>query len=214
MTVRFFSIFAAALLLTSAAFAQDAGPAPADKPAAAAVNSAAAPAVTPAVGDTAKDYRIGPEDVLDIWVFGQEDLSRRIPVLPDGKISMPYVNDVMAAGKTTAELRDIIKQGLTQHEILKNPVVSVMVYEVRSARGTVTGSVRMPNSYDLRTGATVMEMIGKGQGFTEWANKDDITLIRATNGERVKMKWGRLVDGKDPNLVMLAGDILVVGGRD
>jgi hypothetical protein len=57
-------------------------------------------------------------------------------------------------------------------------------------------------------------MIGKAQSFTEWADRNDITLIRATNGERIKMKWNRLVEGKDPNLVMQAGDILVVGGRD
>jgi polysaccharide export outer membrane protein len=210
MTVRFVPVIAASLLLASAASAQNAGPAPAET----AVSSAAPRAVEPSTRDTSKDYRIGPEDVLDIWVFGQDDLSRRIPVLPDGRISMPYVNDVVAAGKTPSELRDIIAQGLMKHEILTSPVVSVMVFEVRSARGTVTGSVRMPNSYDLRTGATVMEMIGKAQGFTEWAKKEDITLIRATNGERIKMKWNRLVDGKDPNLVMQAGDILVVGGRD
>ena len=214
MTVRFFSVFTASMLLASAAAAQNGGPAPAAPPAAA-VSSAAATAVAPAVGDTTKDYRIGPEDVLDIWVFGQEDLTRRVPVRPDGKISLPFVNDIVAAGKTTTELINTITDGLTQNELFKTkPSVSVMVYEVRSARGTVTGSVRMPNSYDLRTGATVMEMIGKAQGFTEWANKDDIVLIRASNGERIKMKWGRLRDGKDPNLVMQAGDILVVGGRD
>jgi len=204
MTVRFFSAFAASLLLTSVAFAQSGDPAPVEPD----VSRPAAPAAAPSAVDTSKDYRIGPEDLLEVWVLDQRDLSRTLQVRPDGKISLPYVNDVVAAGRTPAELTVILTEGLTGP--LKTPVVSVMVREVRSARASVTGAVRMPNSYELRTGNTVLEMIAKAQGFTEWADEKDIVLIRAKDGQRIKINWYRVRDGKEPNHVLQAGDVLIV----
>ena len=217
MTVRFVPVFAVSLLLTSAASAQNAGPAPADGPAAdpatgsataaPGVSSPAAPAAVPSVVDTSKDYRIGPDDVLDIWVFDQRDLIREVQVRPDGKISLPFVNDIVAAGKTTVELRAIITEGLKP--FVQSPEVSVSVKEVRSAKVSVLGAVRMPNIYDLPTGTTVLDMISKAQGFTDFANRNDIVLIRA-NGERIKLNYDRMRDGKEPNHVVKSGDIIVV----
>lgn len=227
MIARFVPAFAALLMLTSAACApafaratadeQQSGPAPVETPAVAPVTGtsagtngvehAAAPAVDAAVIDTSKDYRIGPDDVLDIWVFDQRDLIRQVQVRPDGKITLPFVNDIVAAGRTTSELRDIITKGLTK--FVTNPEVSVGVKEVRSARVTVTGAVKMPNIYPLRTGATVLEMIAEAQAFTEYADRKNITFIRA-NGERMKLNYNRMRDGKDPNPVVQPGDIIIV----
>lgn len=205
MTVRFFSIFTAALLLTSAAAAQDAGPA-AEPPAAAAVSSTAAKAVDPAVGDTSRDYRIGPEDVLEVWVFDQRDLTRTVPVRPDGKISLPFVNDIVAAGRTTSELRDIITERL--RKFVTTPEVSVMVREVNSCKVSVNGDVRMPGQYEINANSTVLEMLSRAQGFTDYANRKDIVILR--NGQRLKFNFDRVKDGNDPDVPAQCGDIIIV----
>jgi polysaccharide export outer membrane protein len=217
MTVRIVPVLAVSLLLTSAAAAQNSGPAPAETPAATAgtstpatgavVSRDAAPAPAPAAVDTAKDYRIGPDDVLNVWVFDQDDLTREVQVRPDGKITLPFVNDVVAAGKTTNELRAILTEGWKPY--VQNPEVAVGVKQVRSARVSVLGAVRMPNIYELPTGATVLDMISKAQGFTDFANRGDIVLIRA-NGERIKLNWGDMVNGKQTNHVVRPGDTIVV----
>ena len=208
MSVRIFPPFAASLLLTSAAaFAQ--APAGEQRTApAAAVSSAAAPAVDPAAGDASKDYRIGTGDVLEVWVFDQKDLSRTVPVRPDGKISLPFVNDVTAAGRTAEALRADITTRLKPY--VQNPEVSVMVREVRAARAAVSGAVRMPNTYEFRKGDTVLDLIAKAQGFTEFANRKDITLIRAKDGQRLKLNYDRMRDGKEPNHVVESDDIIIV----
>lgn len=217
MTVRIVPVLAVSLLLTSAAAAQNSGPAPAETPSAtpgtstsaagAAVSRGAAPAPATAAVDTSKDYRIGPDDVLNIWVFDQDDLTREVQVRPDGKITLPFVNDVVAAGKTTNELRAILTEGWKPY--VQNPEVAVGVKQVRSARVSVLGAVRMPNIYELPTGATVLDMISKAQGFTDFANRGDIVLIRAT-GERIKLNWGDMVNGKQTNHVIRPGDTIVV----
>jgi polysaccharide biosynthesis/export protein len=217
MTVRIVPVSAVFLLLTSAASAQNGGPAPVEtapatpvtstSAAGVAVSRDAAPAVPPAAVDTSKDYRVGPDDVLSIWVFDQDDLTTDVQVRPDGKITLPFVNDVVAAGKTTNELAAILAEGLKSH--LQNPVVSVGVKQVRSARVSMLGAVRMPNIYELPTGATVLDMISKAQGFTDFANRGDIVLIRA-NGERIKLNWDDMVSGKQTNHVIRPGDTIVV----
>ena len=221
MTVRIVPVFGVFLLLTSLAAAQNSGPAPAEAPpatpgtstsaAGAAVSRDAAPPPpappAPAAVDTSKDYRIGPDDVLNIWVFDQEDLTREVQVRPDGKITLPFVNDVVAAGKTTNELRTILTEGWKPY--VQNPEVAVGVKQVRSARVSVLGAVRMPNIYELPTGATVLDMISKAQGFTDFANRGDIVLIR-TNSERIKLNYDDLVDGKQTNHVVRPGDTIVV----
>ena len=217
MTVRIVPVFAVFLLLTSAASAQNGGPAPAatapappatsTSAAGAAVSRDAAPAVPPAAVDTSKDYRIGPDDVLSIWVFDQDDLTVEVQVRPDGKITLPFVNDVVASGKTTNELRTVLAEGWKPY--VQNPEVAVGVKQVRSSRVSVLGAVRMPNVYELPTGAKVLDMISKAQGFTDFANRGDIVLIRA-NGERIKLNWDDMVAGKQTNHVVLPGDTIVV----
>ena len=208
MTVRFASVFALSLLLTSVASAQNSGPAPAGPPAAAPVSSAAGVAVTSAAGDTSKDYRIGPEDVLEVWVFDQKDPSRIVPVRPDGKISLPFVNDVVAAGRTAAELREIITQGLTN--FVTRPEVSVMVREINSRKVSVQGDVRMPGLFKIEGDATVLEMLSKAQGFTDYANRKDIIILRDDGKQRLKFNWDRVVNGDDPDVAVQPGDVIIV----
>jgi polysaccharide export outer membrane protein len=216
MIVRFVPVMAISLLMTSVASAQDGAPAPADAPAAApttgnasptpVVSSTAAVTVNRAAADTSRDYRIGAEDVLEIWVFDQKDLSRTVPVRPDGKISMPFVNDVVAAGRTTAELRAFLTEGLTPY--VQNPEVSVMVKEVNSRKVSVQGDVRMPGVYDIGSDATVLSMISRAQGIGDYGNKADIRVIR--KDKVIKFNYNRVVDGKDPDIAVQPGDIVYV----
>jgi polysaccharide export outer membrane protein len=215
MTVRFVPVIAFSLLLTSVASAQNGGPAPAVAPvppangsgaATTAVSPVAAPAIDPAVGDTSKDYRIGSEDVLEVWVYDQRDMTKTVPVRPDGKISLPLVNDIVAEGRTTAELRGIITERLKP--FITAPEVSVMVQKVNSRKVSVQGDVRMPGHFDLQGDATVLEMLGKAQGFTDYANRKEIIIIRGT--QRLKFNWDRVVNGDDPDIAVQPGDVIIV----
>lgn len=206
MTVRFVPVVAFSLLLTSVASAQNGGPAPTNTPAAVPANSSAPAALDPAVGDTSKDYRIGSEDVLEVWVYDQRDLTKTVPVRPDGKISLPLVNDIVAEGRTTSELRDIITERLKKY--VTAPEVSVMVQKVNSRRVAVQGDVRMPGHFELQGDATVLEMLGKAQGFTDYANRKDIIIIRGT--QRLKFNWDRVVNGDEPDIAVQPGDVIVV----
>jgi len=219
MTVRFVPVIAVSFLLTSAAAAQDSGPAPAEKAinggaasAAPDVSPATAPAVVPSAVDTSNDYRIGPGDVLEVWVFDQRELQKpRVPVRPDGKISFPFVNDIVAAGRSAVELGAEITERLKNGQFLENPVVTVTLVEIRSARATVSGAVRMPNTYEVRPGDTVLDLIAKAQFFTDFANRKDIILIRGKDGQRLKLNYDRMRDGKQANPVVENGDIILVG---
>ena len=173
------------------------------------------PAAAPreaAVVDTSKDYRIGPEDVLDVLVWKQENLSRTVPVRPDGKVSLPLVNDIMAAGLTPAELRQQITERLT--EFVPSPEVSVIVKEVHSVKVAVLGSVRMPGHYEVKSPATVLELIARAQGFTEFANRDRIVVLRQNGpagATRVPFNYRKVAEGSDEdNFFVRPGDIIVV----
>src|SRR5437899_837415 len=98
--------------------------------------------------DTAAEYQIGPEDVLDISVWKNPELSRTVPVRPDGKVSLPLLNDFRAAGLTPSDLREQVTARLA--EFIPAPEVSVIVREVHSRKVTVAGAVKLPGRYDLR----------------------------------------------------------------
>jgi polysaccharide export outer membrane protein len=178
----------------------------------------AAPAAPPAVKTTistfgtADDFRIGSEDLLDVQVWRNcPDLCRTVPVRPDGKVSLPLVNDIQAAGLTTSELRQQITQRLV--EFIPSPEVSVIVREVHSVKVSVVGAVRMPGHYEVNSAATVLDLIARAQGLTEFANRDRIVVHRQMgNGEtrQISFNYSRVADGKAENPFVQPGDIIVV----
>jgi polysaccharide export outer membrane protein len=181
--------------------------------------SAAAPAdpaeVPPAVDSAAADagdYEIGPEDVLDISVWKNPELSRTVPVRPDGRVSLPLVNDIVAAGLTPTELRDQVRSRLS--EFIPAPEVSVMVREVHSRKVAVVGSVKMPGRFELKSPMTVLEVIALAQGFTDFASRDRIVVLRqAGDGTttRLPFNYGRIADrAPQDNFFVEPGDIVVV----
>jgi polysaccharide biosynthesis/export protein len=178
---------------------------------------APAPRVAPVVRnpdavDMTKEYLIGPEDVLDITVWKNcPDLCRTVPVRPDGKLSLPLVNDVQAAGMTPMDLRQHLTNQLAEY--LPSPEVSVIVREVHNFKVAVVGAVKMPGDYEIKSQATVLELIARAQGLTEFANRDKIVVLRQKGAktERIKFNYRKVAEGDDEdNLYVRAGDVIVV----
>ena len=171
---------------------------------------ATAPTSTARVADIT-GYKIGPEDVLDISVWKSPELSRSVPVRPDGKVSLPLVNDIKAAGLTPDQLRHELTMRLS--EFIPAPEVAVIVREVHSAKVAVVGAVRSPGRFELRSPATVLEMIAMAQGLTDFAERDRIVVLRQ-NGRatvRIPFRYTKVEIGTDQdNFFVQSGDIIVV----
>jgi polysaccharide export outer membrane protein len=181
-------------------------------PPAIAAPSAAAPApVDTRLVESGDAFRIGPEDVLDVQVWKNEELSRVVPVRPDGMISLPLVNDIRASGLTAVELRQAITQRLS--EFVPSPEVSVMVREVHSVKVAVLGAVRMPGHYEVKSAATVLELIARAQGLTEFADRGRIVVLRQNGGQttRIPFNYRQVAEGSEQdNFYVRPGDIIVV----
>jgi polysaccharide export outer membrane protein len=169
-----------------------------------------ADAVDPRI-DNGASYQIGPEDILDISVWKNPELSRVVPVRPDGKVSLPLVNDIQASGLTPALLRDQVAAKLS--EFIPAPEVSVMIREVHSRKVAVVGSVKMPGRFELKSPMTVLEVIALAQGFTDFASRDRIVILRQRGATttRLPFNYRKLADGAEQeNFYVRPGDIVVV----
>src|SRR5271167_1156219 len=131
----------------------------------------AQPDIPAMAGDASKkaatadpNYVIGAQDVLDISVWKEPEVSRVVPVRPDGKISLPLLNDVQAAGQTPMQLSGVIAEGLKKY--MNDPQVTVSVSEINSRRIYVTGEVTRPGAYPMLPGMTVMQALSSAGGFT------------------------------------------------
>jgi polysaccharide export outer membrane protein len=156
-------------------------------------------------------YRIGREDVLEIAVWREPELSRTMPVRPDGKIAMPLVGEIEAAGLTPAELQDRLKQGLSPY--VKDVAVTVMVREVNGPRFYVLGEVPRPGGFPLRSSLTVTQALALAGGKGEFAGNDVVWVRQTTDGhtERVKLSFKELVQGRAEGPLWLApGDVIFV----
>ncbi len=157
------------------------------------------------------EYRIGVGDVLEIAVWKNETMTRTVPVRPDGQISLPLVNDVPAAGLTPSALRDALAAKLGAY--IADPVVSVIVREVNSFKVSVIGQVRTPGRVAISGQTTVLDAIAQAGGFTEFASRNRIVLLRQErNGtKRIPVDYDRIVDGGGmDNYPLAPGDIVVV----
>ena len=173
--------------------------------------TAAAPATGARIVEASDAFRIGPEDVLDVQVGKNQELSRVVPVRPDGMISLPLVNDIRASGLTAVELRQDITQRLS--EFIPSPEVSVIVREVHSVKVAVLGAVRMPGHYEVKSAATVLEMIARAQGLNEFADRGRIVVLRqnGTATTRIPFNYRKVAEGSEQdNFYVHPGDIIVV----
>jgi polysaccharide export outer membrane protein len=211
MTVRPFVLIAACLIASAPATAQDT-PRPENVAASAEASASKAAVATrgPRIVEP-EPFRIGPEDMLDVQVWKNSDLSRVVPVRPDGMISLPLVNDIQAAGLTPGELRLQITQRLS--EFIPSPEVSVIVREVHSVKVAVVGNVKMPGHYEVNSPATVLELIARAQGLTEFADRGRVVVLRqqGTSTTRIPFNYRKVAEGSEQdNFYVRPGDIIVV----
>lgn len=171
-------------------------------------------AASAAVGRTAApttEYQIGPEDVLDISVWKNPELSRKVPVRPDGRVSLPLINDIQAAGLTPSELREELVKRLAEY--VPSAEVAVIVSEVQSLKVAVVGAVKTPGRFILKSPATVLECIALAQGLTEFAARERIVVLRQNGNTttRIPFNYRKIADGDDQdNFFVRPGDIIVV----
>ncbi|PXF59947.1 MAG: hypothetical protein C4B58_02005 [Deltaproteobacteria bacterium] len=158
------------------------------------------------------EYIIGSTDILEIHVWREPDLSRTIPVRPDGKITLPLLNDVQASGLTSLELKAEIEKGLAK--FVESPTVSVAVQEIHSKNIFVLGQVVSPGGYPLQQDLTVLQALSLAGGFAEWADKGDVVILRKENGKqsRIKFDYTNVSKGKhlEKNIVLQPGDTIIV----
>ncbi|HWC50264.1 MAG TPA: polysaccharide biosynthesis/export family protein [Nitrospira sp.] len=158
------------------------------------------------------EYRIGPEDVLNISVWNNAAISRTVPVRPDGKISLPLVNDVHAAGLTPNQLRMVLMKKLAEY--VPSPEVSVIIEEVHSFKVSVIGEVKKAGRHELKGGATVLDVLALGEGFGDFASRGRIVVLRAEGKtmRQIPFNYNKVVstDGRLENFLLQPGDIIVV----
>jgi polysaccharide export outer membrane protein len=155
-------------------------------------------------------YIIGPEDVLHIYVWREESLTKTVPVRVDGKISLPLVDDIQAAGLTPLQLKDALTKKL--QGFVDNPTLSVTVMEANSFKVYVSGEVKTPSVQRIRSEVTVVKLMTMVGGFTEWANKKKILIIRKEKDgdKRIIVNYNKIIDGEAPDIVIHRGDTVIV----
>jgi len=205
-----FLLAMAAVFYVAAARASGQGAAPSKEVKAAEKTDVAAAQAKAANEDPS--YVIGPEDVLNINVWKETDISRSVPVRPDGKISLPLLNDVQAAGLTPQQLANSIRDGLKK--FMADPEVTVIVSAVNSRRVYILGEVAHPGAFPLTSGMTVLQALASAGSFTQFANLKAIYVLRNESGKQVKhpFNYKAVVKGQhqEQNLELKPGDTIVV----
>lgn len=158
------------------------------------------------------NYIIGAQDVLDISVWKEPEVSRVVPVRPDGKISLPLLNDVQAAGLTPSQLAAQITVSLKKY--VTSPQVTVIVTTINSQRIYIIGEVTRPGAFPMLPGMNVLQGLSSAGGFTQFAKTKGIYVLRMEGGKQQKysVNYKDVVSGKHPeqDIVLKAGDTIVV----
>lgn len=206
MMVRVFAVVGImAGMTTTAALAQS-------KPAA--INPSHEPAQEKSSLIVTSDYTIGPEDILEISVWRNADLSKIVEVRPDGRISLPLIGDVTAVGRTASQLADTISAKLKDYK--ENPQVSIVVKEVHSYVIYVLGEVAHPGKFPLKSKTTLLQAVTIAGGFTPVAARNKIVVFRfAESGEKdvkIKASYDDIVlrEAGGQNVLLKPGDTIVV----
>jgi polysaccharide export outer membrane protein len=170
-------------------------------------SSSTAAVVVPATG-----YVIGPEDELAVTFWRESELSAEVIVRPDGKISLPLLNEIVAAGLTPEQLRTRIIE--RARSFIENPSASVIVRAIKSRKVFVTGAVSKPGSYALAAPTTVLQLIALAGGLTEWAKSDRIVVVRGSGVRQVALAFNYADVGRRKNLsqniLLEPGDTVMV----
>jgi len=161
----------------------------------------------------ASDYIIGSEDVLAVNVWKEPEISKVLPVRPDGKISLPLIGDTAASGLTPKQLQDNIEKNLEAY--MSHPEVTVIVQEAKSQRFNIVGEVERPGSYNLGTPMTVLDAIAVAGGFRDFAKRSKVYVLRANpdgSHSRMPFNYKKVIKGRhsEENVELQAHDTIVV----
>ncbi len=155
-------------------------------------------------------YRIGVEDELQISVWREPDLSGNCVVRPDGKITLPVINEVYVVGLKTDELQTVLSEKLKP--IVNEPQVTVIVRQIRSRKVYLFGSVQHQGAFTLNGRKTILELIGEGGGFSPFAKVKGMYILRTTAGKqaRIPFNYKNAIAGRAENFVLQPGDMVIV----
>jgi polysaccharide export outer membrane protein len=201
-------VFTVILFCTSAAGAQTPSPAQPRTPA----KPGSTPPTTIVGVQTPPDYVIGPEDQLTVVFWGEKEMSGDVTVRPDGKITLPLLNEVDAAGLTTEQLREKVSSGAAR--FFESPNVTIVVKEIKSRKVFVTGMVHKPGTFQLMGPTTVLQLIAMAGGLQEFADSKKIVIMRTEKGQpRIyKFNYKDVIEGKNlrQNIELKPGDTVVI----
>ena len=170
--------------------------------------------VTQADKGTSTDYtyRIQPGDVLEVSVWKEEDLVKQVLVRPDGGLSFPLVGDIQAAGKSVADLQELITERLTKY--IPDPVVTVSTLKLDGNKVYVIGKVTRPGEFQTNRYMDVVQALSMAGGMTPYAADNKITVLRRENGKQrsIPFRYGDIEKGEglEQNIILQSGDVVVV----
>lgn len=204
----------AAVLVVAAAVSVAAQSAPQPAPAAPAATTQKPPA-----DDAAElgvlpppDYVIGAEDVLDVVVWREKELSAEVMVRPDGMVSLPLLNDVQAGGLTPEQFRERVSAGAAKY--VESPSVTVIVKQINSRKVSVMGEVVKPGIYPLLAPTTVLQLLAQAGGPTPFADVKDISVVRTVDGKtsRLVFNYKEVARGRrmEQNVLLRPGDTVII----
>jgi polysaccharide export outer membrane protein len=198
---------------SAAAHPQQTAHAPAAQSAtAASTTPAATSAVAPSGVTTPADYTIGPDDVLTVTIWREKDMSADVVVRPDGRITLPLLNDIQAQGLTPDGLRARVTEAASK--FVEDPSVTVVVKQINSRKVFVTGMVGRPGPYPLSAPTTVLQLLSIAGGVNEFADTKKILIMRTEDGvqKALKFNYKDVIRGKNlkQNILLKPGDTIVV----
>jgi len=164
----------------------------------------------PTVATNSTDYKMVVGDKLRVEVYKDPQMSQSLQIRPDGKITLPLVGDVAAAGKTPAALRDMLTTSLK--EFITNPVVTVIVIEAQPQTVSVIGEVNTPGTHPIKAQTTVIEALAMAGGFKDFANTKNITIQRTTptGTTRIKFNYKDAIKSETKQMCVQPGDVIIV----
>jgi polysaccharide export outer membrane protein len=152
------------------------------------------------------EYKLSREDVVEVTVWKEPELSRTVPIRPDGKITLPLIGDMQAEGLKPAELEQNVQKSLAS--LVRDPRVTVIVHDVNGAKVYVTGAVLHAGAFPLRSQMSVLQALAMAGGLGEFADRGEISVLRA-DGRRVQVDYDDLVHGRS-KVSLGPGDTVVV----
>lgn len=168
--------------------------------------------VVPAGTTVPADYVIGPDDVLTIFFWREKDMSGDVAVRPDGRISLPLLNDVEAAGLTPEELRARVTEAA--NKLFEDPTVTVVVKQINSRKVFITGQVAKPGPYPLLAPTTVVQLLAVAGGVLEYADEENISIMRVEKGRQVSLRFNyedvKKRKNLQQNILLKPGDTIIV----